>query len=200
MLVRRFLHEQLHRDSVIPSQDVPEESYPIIEGKVRVFNSATAKFRAPSDISGVNGMRCEHIRATPSWRKGPSCYDCVLINSYPDVDGARGFEIAHVYLFFSFNYHMKEYQCVLIQWLSFVDTEPDEETGFWLVWRDVKDDGCPHLAVIHVDSIYRAVHLLPAHCNNRFVNREVTMHSSLDTFDLFFVNRFADHHAFESLS
>ena len=62
----------------------------MIEGRIEVFNSAIATFRAPSDISGVTGMRCEHIRATPSWRNGPARYDTVLINSNPDVEAYTG--------------------------------------------------------------------------------------------------------------
>ena len=52
---------------------------PMIDGRIEVFNSAIATFHAPSDISGIAGMRREHIRAMPSWRNGPARYDTVLI-------------------------------------------------------------------------------------------------------------------------
>ena len=145
-------------------------------------------------------MRREHIRATTSWRKGPARYDCVLVNAYPDVHGARGFEIARVFLFFSFRHQDNEYSCALVQWFSFVGLEPHEDTGFWLVEPDVNaDTGEPHIAVIHLDSIYRAVHLMPAHLNTNFIDLSITMHTSLDTFKLFYVNNFVDHHAFAVL-
>ena len=35
--------------------------------QVSVFHSAVATFYALSDISGIRGMRREHIRSTPSW-------------------------------------------------------------------------------------------------------------------------------------
>jgi len=46
---------------------------------IMTYNSAVAKFYAPSDILGIHGMRKERIRATPKWRKGPGRFDTVLI-------------------------------------------------------------------------------------------------------------------------
>jgi hypothetical protein len=199
VLVQKFLYDQLNLNPVIPSSEMIEDVYPVIEGKISVFNSALATFHAPSDISGITGMRREYIRATPSWRKGPARYDCVLINSEPNIDGTRGFEIARVFLFFSFSYEDKEYPCALIQWYSFVDTELDEDTGCWVVEPDLMDDGSPHLAVVHIDCIFRAAHLIPVTRTSQFVDRTVTMHNSLDRFRLFYLNKFVDHHAFASL-
>ena len=196
-LLQKFLFEQL-RDNTAS----PQVAHPRIEGRIQVFYSAVATFHAPSDISGVTGMRREHIRATSSWRKGQARYDTVLVNSNPEVGGVRGFEVARVFLFFSFRHGNEEYPCALIQWYSHVGSEPDEDTGFWMVEPDTlaDDSGDPHLAIIHVDSIFRAVHLLPAHQNSTFVERTITMHSSLDMFQLFYINRFADHQSFEFLT
>jgi hypothetical protein len=144
-------------------------------------------------------MRREHIRATSSWRKGQARYDTVLVNSNPDVGGVRGFEVARVFFLFTFQYENKEYPCALIQWYSHVGSEPDDDTGLWMVKPDIRESGDPRLAIIHLDSIYRAVHLLPAHRNNTFVDRTITMHSSLDTFQLFYINKFVDHQSFEVL-
>lgn len=176
-----------------------EDAYPAIEGKICVFNSAVATFYAPSDVSGVSGMRREYIRATSSWRNGPARYDCVLVNTRLGANGARGFEVARVFLFFSFLHNDKEYPCAFIQWYSFVGTEPDEDTGLWVVEPDIGDDKDPHVAVIHIDSIFRAAHLMPVTRTASFVDRSITMHTSLDTFELFYLNRFVDHNAFVSL-
>ena len=162
-LVGRFLYDQLYPDSAIPSRLVFPESLPMIDGRIEVFNSAIATFQAPSDISGITGMRREHIRAMPSWRNGPARYDTVLINSNPDMEGIYGFEIAHILLFFAFWYQERQYPCALVHWFLFVGDEPDEDTGFWTVEPDFTDVGSPHLAIVHIDSIYRAVHLLAAH-------------------------------------
>ena len=199
ILVRRFLYDQLYPDSAITSRLVFQESLPMIDGRIEVFNSAVATFRAPSDISGVNGMRREHIRAMPSWRNGPARYDTVLINSNPDVEGISGFEIARVLLFFAFRHQERYYPSALVHWFSFVGVEPDEDTGFSVVEPDFTDVGSPHLAIVHIDSIYRAVHLLPAHQDAQFISRAFTMHSTLDKFKSFYVNKYVDHHAFDSL-
>jgi hypothetical protein len=47
-LLRRFLYDQLHPDS---GMDVPLSACPEFDGKISVFNSATATFHAPSDLS-----------------------------------------------------------------------------------------------------------------------------------------------------
>jgi len=202
-LLRKFLYEQLRRNNTASARaNSPSQSarHLRIDGRIHVFFSAVATFRAPSDISGISSMRREHIRATSSWRKGQARYDTVLVNSNPEVGGVRGFEVARVFLLFSFRHGYKEYPCALIQWYSHVGSEPDENTGLWMVEPDTNDSGDPFLAIIHLDSIYRAVHLLPAHRNNAFVDRTLTMHSSLDTFKLFYINKFADHQSFEVLS
>ena len=107
-----------------------ESVYPVIEGTICIFKSAVATFYAPSNISGVAGMRREFIQAMPSWRKGPTHHDCVLVNTEPDVDGARGFEVAQVFLFFSFLHGNKEYPCAYIQWYSFVGTNATKIQAF----------------------------------------------------------------------
>src|SRR5882762_5143402 len=161
MLLRRFLYDQLYPDSAITSRFVFPESLPVIDGRIEVFNSAIAAFRAPSDISGITGMRREHIRAMPSWRNGPARYDTVLINSNPDAEGIYGFEIARILLFFAFRHQERHYPCALVQWFSIVGDEPDEDTGFSTVEPDFSDDGSPHLAIVHIDSIYREWHGQP---------------------------------------
>lgn len=199
-LVKRFLYERLYPNSRPSFSDALEMGYLEIGSRIYVFHSAVASFRAPSDISGIYGMRREHIRATPSWRNGPPRYDCVLVNSNPEIEGTYGFEIARVFLFFSFRHRNEVYPCALIQWYSFVCSEPDEDTGLWMTKPDVDADGSPHLAVIHIDAIFRAVHLLPAFRTAEFISKETTMHSSLDSYKIFYVNKFADHHSFANLT
>src|ERR1700733_8129563 len=74
MLIRQFLQGQLHpdldRESLISANSLPD-ILPNFRERISVYNSASAMFYAPSDLSGVGGMRREHIRAVPSWRKGP---------------------------------------------------------------------------------------------------------------------------------
>jgi hypothetical protein len=199
-LLKKFLYQQLYPHSELSFLEALEASYLEIDGNIRTFNSAVATFRAPSDTSGIYGMRREHIRATTSWRGGPARYDCILINSDPNVEGALGFEVARTFLFFSFQHQGKTYPCALVQWYSYMGEEPDEDTGFWIIEPDADDDGSPHLGIVHVDTIYRAVHLMPAYNTAEFIDKTITMHSSLDSFHRFYVNKFIDHHIFATLS
>jgi len=102
--------------------------------------------------------------------------------------------------FFSFVHGDTYYPCALVQWFSVIGDEPDDETGFWMVEADVCDNEQPSLAIIHLDSIYRAAHLVPAYRSSDFVNRLLTMHDTLDYFKNFYVNKSVDHHAFEIVS
>jgi hypothetical protein len=196
-MARRFLYDQLYPDSEIESSNLSGNAYPNLQGNVHIVYSAVATFRAPSDISGMNGMRREHIRATPSWRQGKARYDCIFINSNANLDGMAGLQVARVLAFFAFMHLGTEYPCALIHWYSLVGMQPDEDTGLWMVSPDAEQDGYPHLAIIHVDSIYRAAHLIPVYRDVGFIDKNLTLHDSLDTFDTFYVNKFVDHHAFE---
>jgi len=196
-MIQRFLYDQLYPDSKIPSSQLKTTAYPNFNGRISIFYSATATFRAPSDISSINGMRREYIRATPSWRHEAARYDCVFVNSLPAFEGMRGLEIARVLAFFSVTHDELEYECALIHWFSRLGTGPDENTGLWVVEPDFGDDGNPFLDIIHIDSIYRAAHLLPVYRTNQYISRSLTMHDTLDTFKQFYVNKFVDYHAFE---
>jgi hypothetical protein len=117
-------------------------------GQKLVYHSAIATFFAPSDLSGVSGMRNERIRALPSWRNGPSRYDMVLVSTNSQLDGMLGLDVGRVHLFFSFTHEYIKYPCALISWYDLVSDSPDEDTGMWIV-RPVPGS----FAVIHVDTI-----------------------------------------------
>lgn len=109
----------------------------------------------------------------------------------------RGLFVARVFLFFSFVHMGSLYSCALVQWFSTIGDEPNDETGLWMVEPDVREDGRPLLAVIHLDCVLRAAHLTPVYSTSNFVSRSLTMHDTLDKFKVFYVNKYADHHAFE---
>ena len=195
-LIRKFLNYQLYPDT-------PDDILVHHDGKIRIFYSATATFRAPSDPSGIRSMRREQIRATPSWRNGAPRYDCAFMNCNPGDEDAplHGLEVGRIFLFFCFVHQDTLYSCALVQWYSFIGDKPDEDTGMWLVEPDIHSDGSRLLAVIHIDAIYRAAHLMPAYRNaGLYVDRSLRMHDSLDSFDSFYINKFADHNSFEITS
>jgi len=164
-----------------------------------VCASAIATFFAPSDISGIGGMRCERIRAVNTWRSGPGRYDCVFVSTDPMGEGMAGFDIARVKLFFSLKHEGIKYPCALIHWYSRMGDFPDENTGMWVVQPDIRDDETQFASVVHLDTIFRAAHLLPVY-GNKFVPSYLDFSQTLDAFHSYYVNKYIDHHAFEIAS
>lgn len=196
-LIRQFLFDQLHPDESVASYD--HRKLPEFHGKVHVYTSAVSTFRAPSDLSGLSGMRRERIRAMPSWGKGPARYDCVFVNTGPAAEGFQGLNVARVRLFFSIKFGEVIYPCALIHWMIRVGDEPDDDTGMWIVKPDLDANGLPHMSVIHLDCILRAAHLIGV-CGKDFLPKGFSYYHSLDAFLAFYVNKFIDHHAFEIAS
>ncbi|KAF8548771.1 hypothetical protein OG21DRAFT_1559855 [Imleria badia] len=130
-------------------------------------------------------MRHETIRALPSWHWGPARYDCVYVSTDDTKNGMLGMDITHIF------------PCALVHWFDHVIDEPDELTGMWMVSPSFLEDGSHNLGVIHVDSIIRAAHLLPVFGDKPVPPPYVTFHNSLNIYQGFYVNCFADHYAFE---
>ncbi|KAH9033491.1 hypothetical protein EDB85DRAFT_1864385 [Lactarius pseudohatsudake] len=132
-LIRKFIYDQEHLDSASDIMSISSTAHPTFYGKITVYPSAIATFQVPSDISGTGGMRCEHIRAVTSWRKGAGHYDTVFVNADSAVEGMRGLYVARVRLFFSFSFEGVHYPCALVNWFSCKDDSPDDSTGMWIV-------------------------------------------------------------------
>ncbi|KAG1731306.1 hypothetical protein EDD22DRAFT_982578 [Suillus occidentalis] len=198
-LIRYFLFSQLHPNDPRSPKDVPAASCPRHDGRLYVFNSAAATFYAPSDPSGIGSMRREQIRACPLWRNVAARNDCVFVNANPDLEGMRGLEVARVKCFFSFKFNWVTYPCALVQWFDKVGNCADKDTGMWIVRPTVHDDGTPNFAIIHIDTIYHAAHLIPVYGPN-FIADNIEYFHSYDAFRSFYINKFADHHAFEIVS
>ncbi|KAF9044507.1 hypothetical protein BDZ89DRAFT_1099714 [Hymenopellis radicata] len=187
-LVQRFLYEDLHGD--IPD-NLNSDDLPLISSKVYVYHSATAYFYAPSDISGIRGMRRERIRSTPSWY-GFHRRDTALVVTDETLPGFRGMSVVRVLLFFSFTHASKEYECALVHWFDRYGAHPDPKT-------DVRGRQAePYLTVVSLNTMVRGVHLLPI-----FGPHPVPIDHhyaySLDAYSAFYVNKYADHHANEIL-
>lgn len=133
-ILSRFLFEQhvLTSDPSV-SPNTPEDSYPHYTGKIKVFNSASALFYAPSDVSGIHGMRREIIQSAPNWRNEGPRQDCVFVNANPETDPMNGLEVAHALAFFSFPFEGAYYPCAIVSWFDCVGEQPDEDTGMWMV-------------------------------------------------------------------
>ncbi|EGO30855.1 hypothetical protein SERLADRAFT_412417 [Serpula lacrymans var. lacrymans S7.9] len=140
--------------------------------EVRTSNQAHIFcFLALSDKSGVGGMHREVIHVTPMWHKGPAWHDTVFVERNATLPGMQGLDICS-------------------------GDECDELTGMWIVHPDYNKDGSPTLQVIHTDCIMRAAHMMPVF-GDALIGKDINCANSLDSFDLFYVNKFIDQNVFE---
>ncbi|KAG1810404.1 uncharacterized protein HD556DRAFT_1428451 [Suillus plorans] len=179
-MIQESIHDQHHSEDPNPPEFDPA-TVQVFLGNLTIFNSAAASFHAPSDLSGTGGMRREHIRATPSWRVGEPRHDCIFVNM--------------VLCFFSFNYRISYYPCIIVHWYSYVREEHDPNTGMYVITPTTTGDDIPDISIIHVNCIFHAAHLIPVYGPD-FIPK-ISPHNSYDMFHSYYVNRYADHHAFE---
>ncbi|KAH9927359.1 uncharacterized protein B0H18DRAFT_1118615 [Fomitopsis serialis] len=191
--IARFLAQQLHKD---PDDERVLATYTIPNLRISVFPSAVATFYAPADPSGAGGMRRERIRATPSWRSDGAHYDCAFVQKDAEQKGFRGLDAVRVRLLFSFKFNGILYPCALVEWFVPVGNEPDEETGMWIVEPELDADAQRPYEVIHLDTIFRAAHLLPVYGRDP-LPAGFRVQDSLDAFRAYLVNKFVDYHGHE---
>ncbi|KAF5382367.1 hypothetical protein D9757_009785 [Collybiopsis confluens] len=205
LLTQEFLRDQLHslneNHSTHSSDSDSNSTLPHITSKVNVYHSAVAVFYAPSDNSGIRGMKRERIRCTPSWYSAER-RDCVLATIDDEKPGFQGLSAARALLFFSFEYGNKVYSCALVHWYNTYGQRRDPKTGLWIVRPAFYDQAgqqqSPCLAVVHLDSLVRGVHLIPVF-GSQPIPSELRFHQSLDLFKLFYINKYVDYHANEIL-
>ncbi|KZT18451.1 hypothetical protein NEOLEDRAFT_1184281 [Neolentinus lepideus HHB14362 ss-1] len=197
-LVRQFLWNHLVEVNNLIYHEEDKHSLPEFHSPIYIHYSAKAIYYAPSDPSGVGGMRREYIRANPKWRKGDPHFDCVLIK-HPVLEGpsvAGKFQVARIFLLFSFKFSGVTLQCALVQWFDWIAGVPDEDTGMWMVERCRYGPHSQPISVIPLHLISQAVHLVPVY-GDQPIPKDLSASSSLDSYDYFFVNKYADHHTYE---
>ncbi|KAJ7750542.1 hypothetical protein B0H16DRAFT_1842627 [Mycena metata] len=193
-LLASFVADQLQGDSYSDDGSDIDVS-DITTTPISVFHSAVATFYAPSDPSGIRGMRQERIRSTPSWRKHGARRDCAFAVEDQDKPGFRGMSVVRVKLFFSFDYDGVEYPCALVEWFKKVGRSPDVTTGMWIVEPELR--GKHRLVtILHLDSLLRGAHLIPVFGED-YLPVGFPFTYSLDAFKAFHVNKYIDHHANE---
>ncbi|EIW76544.1 hypothetical protein CONPUDRAFT_129795 [Coniophora puteana RWD-64-598 SS2] len=196
-LTRRFLYAQLHPDITRrTARSVRPQDLPNLPETLRVYDSAVSIYRAPSDLCGSGGLKRERIRSTPLWRNEAPRNDCAFVVTRPDVDGIFSMEVARILAFFSFRYEGCVYPCAVVHWYNWDGDERDENTGMYVVRPSMTASNSRHVEVVHVDSLVRGAHLLPVF-GGQLIPKDMKCYHSLDSFEAFYVNRFADHHAYE---
>ena len=161
----------------------------------------TVKIAKPCDENGIDLL--PHTRPQP-----PPNPPAAAADAWDPFDPCVEFDFAH--------YHFIEVQnsaplidkaldlwaatiaCALVEWFIPGD-EPDEDTGMWVVRPEFYGNGRWTLAVVHLDCIARAAHLLPVF-GSSFVPDELHFSDSLDVYRAYFVNNNIDHHCHEFLS
>ncbi|KAI6032451.1 hypothetical protein EDC04DRAFT_2868927 [Pisolithus marmoratus] len=190
-----FLQSQLQHDDCDP-EDVPLDECPFYDGPVHVYNSASSMFYAPSDVSSCHGMCHEHICYSPTWRNEGCHYDCVFVVTNPHTKGMLGLDVAHVLCFFSFKHLGTEYLCAIICWFDHIGDGPNN-TGMWVVHMCNAQD----IAIVHINTIYCTAQLIPVYASQHGIDpASIKPNESYDKFWFYYVNKFADHHAFEIAS
>ncbi|KIL55034.1 hypothetical protein M378DRAFT_188697 [Amanita muscaria Koide BX008] len=196
--VSRFLYELDHPNMEIPLRDVPIAECPAYTGNIFIFPSAIAIYRAPSDLSGLSGMYHERIRSTASWRSGPERRDCVYVVQDQDLPGFRGLYVAQVRLFFKIRYKRIVHACAWVSWFKTVGDEPCSDTGMWRVEPEYDKHGDRLTSVILLDTILRASHLIGI-AGEGFIPHDLKYTDSLTAFNVFYVNKYIDYHAHETV-
>ena len=151
-LIQEFIYKQHHPNlSVHNILNLP----PFYE-KITIHTSTVTTFHAPSDLSGIGGMKHEHIHAVNHWRNGPGHYNMMFINAaHNNTDddasptSAHRFldpEVAQVHLFFSFMLDRVKYPCTLVHWFSHTSDVPSNITGMYTVEPDCECNG--HLSLL----------------------------------------------------
>ena len=195
-LVGKFLYSQLNPDSINPLDNLPLSELPVADPhSFHIFHSSVAEYYSPSDYSGDGGRCSERIRAAPSWQNRGSRQDCLFVSKDPTTHGMASMEAARAVLFLSFTHKGKKYPCVLVEWFT---TRPERcpRTGMWIVDRDYEYDGSRSTELVHLDTVIRGAHLIPVF-GEGFVSTDLACDDSLDTYDSFYVNQYADHNMFE---
>lgn len=142
-------------------------------------------------------MYRERICSNPSWRGEFPRYDTVFVETDSELNGMAGLTIGRLLLLFSFKDRDRVYSCALVHWLI-PGNEPDPDTGMWVVQPEYEGNGRRTLAIINLDCIARAAHLLPVY-GSSFLPEDLHFSDALDVFRAYFVNPYIDHHSHEFL-
>ena len=166
------------------------------------MNIPIACATAPSNPSRIGGLYRETIRCTPKWKTSGITtprWDCILLKTGSDMVGVRGLDVARVHLYFSFAFGDEVFECALIH--EFCKSFTNPNNNLWIFEPDYSNDGHGRvMSVVHVDSIVHAAHLLPVFRNETPIPREINFTKTLDVFKAFYLNKYIDYHAFETLS
>lgn len=97
----------------------------------------------------------------------------------------------------SFKHNGKRMPSAMVEWFEMVGDRPDENTGMWVV-RPETSNGERVPSIVHLYSIVRDVHLIPVFWGTQ-MPIDFNFSYSLDAFEHFHVNKYADYYSFECI-
>ena len=111
--------------------------------------------------------------------------------------------VVRILLFFTFYdpYMSRDIPCALVNWFNAEEEQPDANTGMWVVEPEFEGNHRAQrqpVQVIHLETIFRGVHLLPRY-GVGFIPEDFHFTHALDAFQSYYVNHFIDHHMHELL-
>ena len=86
---------------------------------------------------------------------------------------------------------------MLVHWFSRIGDTPSDVTGMYIVEPDCLPTGQPVTSVVHLNTIFRAAHLMPVFYNHPTLSKRQHHKETLEFFSEFYINRYIDHHTFE---
>lgn len=75
---------------------------------------------------------------------------------------------------------------------------PDKMVGMWVVKPEYTANRRRVAAVVHLDSVVRGAHLIPVYQKQQ-ISRKHIYSTTLNEFKQFYINKYIDYHAFETL-
>ncbi|KAH9943733.1 hypothetical protein B0H21DRAFT_779671 [Amylocystis lapponica] len=145
-----------------------------------------------------------HISECPTFSSRIAVYRSASSTFYapselsdPSCAGMCGIAVVRVVGIFAFTYDDVHYPCALVEWFELESKQPDAVTGLYVVKPDITD-GKRVVTLIHLDSIVRAVHLIGVY-HATLIPTDFHFSYTLDVFDAFYVNKYADYHSHECI-
>ena len=125
-------------------------------------------------------------------------HDCVLVAMNTTSPGFSSTQVACIHLLLLITHLDMVIPCALMDWFILEGNKPDPTTGMWVVKPEYTQNNWHFSSIIHLNSVLRGIHLLPVHKKCMVI--QAHSHSrSLDIYRRFYMNKYIDYHAFETI-
>jgi len=77
--------------------------------------------------------------------------------------------------------------------------DPDPDNSMWVIEPEYVADRSRFMSTVHVDTIVHTAHLLPIFRGSSALPPQLRFSLTLDTFCTFYIIKYIDYHAFETV-